>query len=355
MMPTTTHTEPLPPRAARMAAELEAWPRTTVTLAEIWTLYAAADPASATRASRRADLAETLTALAATGAISVSRTADRTATPPLPTRITLPAPQPTATARALARAVPWRPELAWAASAALTVGQVATLQTVNAWLRDRGRDDDIAPLRERSLEILGNEKRLDALLGTFLFAPGRLSLELLRTFRAHPPLPVRMLGSGPVLLVVENADTFDTLTRTLEVVPSGVGAVAWGAGAGFEASVLSVAELPQVRDVAYFGDVDGDGLRIPASAASLAAAAGLPAVRPAIGLYQLLLEVGVRSSGQPPVDAARAATLTRWLGDQAVASAAAQMLTSGHRLAQEAVTQRHLSRFDAWARDLHLQ
>jgi len=353
MMPTTTHSEPLPPRVARMAAELEAWPRTTVTLAEIWTLYAAADPASATRASRRTDLAETLTALAATGAISVSRTADRTATPPLPTRITLPAPQPTATARALARAVPWRPELAWAASAALTVGQVATLQTVNTWLRDRGRNDDIAPLRERSLEILGHEKRLDALLGTSLFAPGRLSLELLRTFRAHPPLPVRTLGSGPVLLVVENADTFDTLTRTLEAVPTGVGAVAWGAGAGFEASVLSVAELlPQVRDVAYFGDVDGDGLRIPASAASLAAAAGLPAVRPAIGLYQLLLEVGVRSSGQPAVDAARAATLTSWLGDQAVASAAAQVLTSGHRLAQEAVTRRQLSRIDAWARDL---
>lgn len=55
---------PVTPRAARLAAELEAWGRRTITLAELWPLFARADPASATRQTRRADLAASIAALA---------------------------------------------------------------------------------------------------------------------------------------------------------------------------------------------------------------------------------------------------------------------------------------------------
>jgi hypothetical protein len=111
--------------------------------------------------------------------------------------------------------------------------------------------------------VFGYEKRLDALLGTSLFGPGRLTLDLRRTFRTHRPLPVRRIGNGPVLLVVENGDTFDSLSRVLTSTPTKVGFIGWGAGAAFEASVLSIGELPEVREVAYVGDLDADGLRIP--------------------------------------------------------------------------------------------
>ncbi|WP_138733591.1 Wadjet anti-phage system protein JetD domain-containing protein [Modestobacter excelsi] len=337
----------LTPRAGRLAAALEEWPGRTVPLADVWALFAAADPASTASPTRRETLAATLTALAAAGVLTPSKTVDRTAMPPLPTRVTLPAAAPTESAAALARAVPWRPELAWAMSARLTVGQVSALQTINAWLRDRGRDDDVVPLRERSLELFGREKQLDRTLTTALFSPGRLTLGLLRTFRARPPLAARRVGDGPVLLVVENSDTFDTLSRALTVAPGEVGHIAWGAGAAFEASVVSTADLSGVRAVAYFGDVDADGLRIPASAAVVAVAEGLPAVRPAAGLYQLLLDAGTPQPGQPVVAPERAASLARWLEEEQRGSAVG-LLTGGARLPQETVTARRLAAYPGW-------
>ncbi|MEU4422942.1 Wadjet anti-phage system protein JetD domain-containing protein [Actinoplanes sp. NPDC024001] len=342
----------LTPRAARLAAELETWGRRTITLAELWTLYARADPASATRPTRRADLAAAVTALAAAGVVTASKTLDRTVAPPLPARLTLPPPTTSVSAAALARSVPWRPELAWAATARLTVGQVSLLQTVNTWLRDRGRDTDVIPVRERSLELFGYEKTLDTLRGTILFAAGRLTLTLLRTFRAHPPLPVRRVGDGSILLVVENADTFDTLRKTLNTTTHAVGHIAWGAGAAFEASVLSVGELPDVHDIAYFGDLDADGLRIPASAALTVASEHLPAVRPAHGLYRLLVEHGIPQPGQPPVDEQRAADLAGWLDDTAARPAQA-LLTGGSRIPQEAVSAKLLTSVTGdWLADL---
>ncbi|MCP3785276.1 DUF2220 domain-containing protein [Micromonospora sp. A3M-1-15] len=343
---------PLTPRATRLAAELEAWGRRTVTLDELWTLYARADPASATRVSRRTDLAAAVAALTAAGVLTPSKATDRTAAPPLPVRLTLPPPAASVSASQLARQVPWRPELAWAASARLTVGQVGLLQAVNGWLRDRGRGTDIVPTRERSLELFGYEKTLDAVLGTTLFGAGRLSLDLLRTFRAHPPLPVRTISDGHVLLVVENADTFDTLRRVLSSTAGhAVGQIAWGAGGAFEASVLSIAELTTVRDIAYFGDLDADGLRIPASAARTAAEERLPAVRPAHGLYHLLLSHGVPQSGQPSVDAKAVGPLVAWLGTEAAAPAEA-LLTAGMRIPQEALTGTVLDTDRTWLRDL---
>jgi hypothetical protein len=48
-----------------------------------------------------------------------------------------------------------------------------------------------------------------------LFGPGRLSLTLLRAYRSRPPLLAISVG-GPVLLVAESSDTFETLVRPLE-------------------------------------------------------------------------------------------------------------------------------------------
>lgn len=347
MNPSTSGNVMLSPRALRLAAALEEWPRRTLTLAELWEIFAIADAASAMRPSRRTDLAEALEALTAAGLINCSRTRDTSAVPALPTRLTLPAPQPSSTAAALAQTIAWRPELAWAASARLTLGQIGVLRSINDWLRDRGRDDDVSPLRERSLEVLGHEKRLDALHSTSLFAPGRLTLKLLRTFRAHPPLPTRRTGDGPVLLVVENADTFDTLTRVLTASPGEVGWVAWGAGAAFEASVASVLDMTEIRAIAYFGDLDADGLRIPAGAHRRAAQDGLPPVCPATGLYRLLLDIGVPQPGQGALAVGRAAELASWLPEP-LATRAASLLATGCRLAQEAVGTRALqARMDA--------
>jgi hypothetical protein len=228
----------------------------------------------------------------------------------------------------------------------LTSGQAETLRKVNVWLRD-ARPTAFVPLRERSLEIFGDEKQLERLLGTSLFEPGRLSLDLLSARRTRPPLPARRLGTGPAMLVVENSDTFDTLTRLLADRPGRIGWVAWGAGKAFEAAVVSVADLPEVSQILYYGDLDAPGLRIPAAAAETATSEGLPTIRPAVELYRTLLVHGKPQPGSELVDQQRAAVLASWLPADLQAPVIA-LLTSGQRIAQEATGLELLTHTERW-------
>jgi hypothetical protein len=328
----------LGPRAVRLAALLETTATRTVALSDVWTLWAAADPASAGRPERRTELARALEQLTAAGLVTPSKKRDVSAAPHLPARLTLPPPAPSPSANTLARTVVWRPELAWVLGARLTVGQVEHLRLINSWLRDRGRDDDFVPSRERSVEVLGHEKALDSLLTTSVFGPQRLTLSLLRTFRSHPPLPTVRVGDGPVLLVVENEDTFFSTRTVLAADPGPVSHVAWGAGAAFEASVRSCADLPGVERVRYFGDLDAAGLRIPRNAAETAAREGLPAVTPAHGLYRGLLTSSVRQAGQSPVSPDIAGALTRWMADPDLQEQCSILLQTGVRVPQEALS-----------------
>jgi hypothetical protein len=322
----------------RLAALLETVSTRSVTLPELWTLWAAADPGLAGHHDQRLLLAQTLEQLAEAGLARPSKKQDISARPHLPARVTLPPPTPSESAAALARTVAWRPELSWVLSARLTLGQVEQLRVINTWLRDRNRDDDVIPLRERSLEILGHEKALDALIGTTVFGSTRLTLDHLRTFRTHPPLPVTRVGRGPVLLVVENDNTFHSVSTVLRDEPGAVGYVAWGAGGAFEASVRSAADLPGIELVRYFGDIDAAGLRIPRNAADTAIRESLPPVTPAVELYRALLATTVRQHGQSLVPADSAGTLSSWLGEPDLVSMVCGLLIAGVRVPQEALS-----------------
>jgi Uncharacterized protein conserved in bacteria C-term(DUF2220) len=336
-------------RAFRLAAVLEDWPRRTVTIEELWGLWDQADPHSAASHERRSRLAAALTELTAAQLTRPSAAAADAGKPKLPRRITLPAAEPSQSAAEATRAVAWRPELAWVPSARLTVAQVEHLRRINVWLREHGHETDEIPLRERSLQVLGHEKTLDRLIRTGLFTPGRLDLALLRTFRTKPPLPVSQVGAGPVLLVVENDNTFHSLRTVLAESPGRVGLVAWGAGGAFEASVRSVPDLDQVTEIRYFGDIDADGLRIPRNAAAVAASEGLPSVRSADELYRRLIASDVRQPGQPPVEPDLALHLAGWLGAE-LSAPVRDLLTSGERIPQEALTLEALCGDTSWVR-----
>ena len=281
----------------------------------------------------------------------------RTRQPPLPRFVTVPAPDLPATG-AVARSgrqVVWHPALAWVPSARLTPAQLAAMILVDRWLHGSA-DPMVVPVRERSLEILGDEKAIDRMERTSLFSAGRLSLALLRCRRASPRFVWERVGPGDILLVVENSDTFDSLVGALRhpagerVGPHRVGLVGWGAGAGFEASVRSIVDLP-VAEVRYFGDLDEPGLRTPAAAAATARGVGLPRIGPASGLYDALLRLGRPQPGQTRVAAGAAASLSAWLAERH-RGASEELLRSGCRIAQEAVGAAYLYRQVDWLRDL---
>jgi hypothetical protein len=311
---------------------------------QLWQFLDDVDPATRTFAGRRRILAAALDELVTAGVIQLPgrQSYDRSEHPALPRFVVVPNLDATPPTH---RPTVWHPSLAWAAESPATPSHRLVLEKVNRWLFTH-RDTLVVPLRERSLEILGDEKALDRLQTTGLFGPGRLTLELLQARRVVPPIHTAVTGDGPILLVVENSDTFDSLVTVLGTNPGRIGLVGWGAGAAFEASVTSVGRL-SISELVYFGDLDAKGLQIPANADRLATALGLPSVQPAVGLYSALQQVGKPQPGQPRLGTSTIERLVDWL-DPRHRDWAAAVLASGTRVAQEAVGLAHLSRNRDW-------
>jgi hypothetical protein len=326
---------------------LTTWPRQRVQLVELWSLLDEVDPTSRMDVRRRRILSELIAELADAQVVELpaARSYDHTENPPLPRFLVI---QREAAGPRPRKPVVWHPALAWVPRADLTRSQEDIMEQVNQWLH-QSRDRLTVPSRERSLEVFGDEKALDRLVGTVLFGPERLTLELLRCQRVVPRLHCEFAGDGDVLLVVENSDTFNSLLTVLrDREDHRVGLVGWGAGTGFEASVLSIpfAGRP-ITEIRYFGDLDENGLRIPANASTVALIAGLRPVVSATGLYAALLQRGVRQQGQRRLPADAAVTLVSWL-DPSQRAAAAALLTEGTRMAQEAVGLSYLTSYDDW-------
>lgn len=338
-------------RARRLGEDLATWPRRRVQLGELWQLLDQAAPSTRLDGRRRQLLSDLINELAAVKVLELpsARSFDRSESPELPRFVVLRretgAPEP-------GKSVVWHPALAWVPRASLTRPQLSTIGMVNDWLHDN-RDQLIVPSRERSLEIFKNEKVLDRLVGSALFGPGRLTFELLRCRRVVPRLHCEPAGVGNILLVVENSDTFDSLLTVLrDRDDHRVSLVGWGAGAGFEASVLSVSQISkEMAEIRYFGDLDEKGLSIPSNAAVLAENAGLPPVRPAGALYGAMLRRAAPQRGQRKLAHATAVGLAEWLSPHHQADAV-QLLTAGERAAQEAVGLSYLSRSDDWLNEL---
>jgi hypothetical protein len=245
----------------------------------------------------------------------------------------------------------WEPRLSFLRTARLNI-PFEELRRLDAFLRNElSPGADVVPIKERSLHIFGDEKRLDALLGSALFRPDRL--ELLRDLRCEPVGEPLGWKRGPAsaadqpLLVVENAATWFSYCRWNK--ESGLfSAVVYGCGNRFVDGVRHLpdlfAELGGPRRIFYFGDLDPQGLRIPQEASARALHLGLPAVEPDLWSYRQLLAWGEGRSqpwdGEPPTDAP-----WEWLGE--LAEPARLLIASGQRLAQEHVGWHVLAPVDA--------
>ena len=233
--------------------------------------------------------------------------------------------------------VAWHAALSWAPAFLTTErprsGETALLRAMNAFLGRGGSTLDV-PLRERSLQLTGDEKALDVLSRGRLFTPGRLSLDLLAAYRTSPPLVRHPVGPGPVTLLVENWTTYHSLSRTLSE-DGEIGYLVYGAGNTLGSVLGALADEPPAA-MAYFGDLDARGLEIAVAGDRLAVELGLPALRPAAVLYRLLLDHGHRAPVDPVPTGERVRRAVSWL-PAAMRSPVRQVLEAGDRMAQEAV------------------
>lgn len=276
------------------ASALQASPKKRVPLADLKGLFFGANPHLANATNRDALLFQELADLAAQGALSLPAAAsyERFGNPPLPLFATLskPAPMP---AVDYSRE-PWLPVMGFWPE--LKSNQLPVALRINEWLRGHPGPLMQVPLKERSLEIFGDEKRLDALrTGQALFG-GRLQLKALGAFHVAPPVPYRTANSpGKPVLVVENHNTFWSFGEWNTRVKR-YSAVAYGAGNGFSGAAEGLAVALRETggtSVEYLGDLDPKGMRIPLDFNKAGAEFGL-SVAPAHDFYAWLIAHGTQ-------------------------------------------------------------
>ncbi len=264
----------------------------------VWRAFRSAHPVEATSGEARERLAARLIALAAEDRLVLPAPTgsgwDRSARPSLPEWVRLPAPPEPPVGLDLL-SVPWAPELGFVPSLR-RIDRPADLLALQRFFTTGGRTRPVVPMRERSVQLFGDEKRLERLVHTPLFGEGRLELASLRCFAMAPPLVYEdspLVSRGRPVLVVENHHTWWSFCRWNARVGE-YAAVVYGAGGAFgRDAVAFVAERCRALDAPhadYFGDLDRDGLVIPWRAAmSFAPAHGLR-ILPGVRWYQLLLD-----------------------------------------------------------------
>ena len=236
--------------------------------------------------------------------------------------------------------VQWASPLAFLTSESVTVASDDLLK-LNEFLLKEPRTQTVVPIKERSLALFGDEKRLDALVSTSLFRAGRLDwVRDLKCEIIGEPLAWKRgpaeAASGPVI-VIENAATWHSYCRW-NAERNLFSAVMYGCGNrfvdGFRFLPDIFRELGGLRRILYFGDLDPRGLEIPQEASVLAQSLGLPPVEPHLWSYRQLLKLGT-GQGQPYDGDAASPELFDWLGD--CAEPARQLFAANQRFAQEHV------------------
>lgn len=337
----------LAPERVRLFGErLQSVRGRTVREKRIWEAFAEVFPEEAQRPSRRRTLVAALGFLEAQGVVELpsprGRLWDRAIQPPVPTQVRLAqSNQPDAADTSWKRRL-WHPALAWVPLLPrVSAEHLEFLERVEQGLI-AGAFGKPVPLRTRSLQITGDEKRLGALLRSeVLFGVNRLTLEMLGCIDETVPMAWESVGEGGRVLILENASPFVLARGVLGNLPaSGYGLVAWGGGGQALRSIRHLTTIGRnIEGIDYIGDLDARGIEIASGVSHAAHAIGLPRPKPAPAAYQRMLDrireyghpVGLKAKGpgRPLKDAERA-----WLPED-VREAVVTMIECGRRIPEE--------------------
>lgn len=325
-----------------LVREIARAPSGRMALKDFQASYLHACPEDRNAPDLRRRIAEAAQLLSESGTVvlpSSAKSWDRLGSVPLPLHLRIP-PRP-GLPRAGRPSVSWVPLLSWA-SEVTDPRRLEMLTAVNAFLIGCGGHPVPVPEKERSLEIFGDEKRISSNLrdGKFL---GVVDLADIGAVRMHTPLPcvvppVSVSGALPILgaplLVVENEDSYHSLGRWNATSRRYAG-VAYASGNAFRKTAAGLDDLvvsTGAGEIHYLGDVDRDGLEIPAAVDAARRAAGMTSLLPATDFYRWLLRHG------SPLPGATSRPLSpdaiAWFSSELVAEVVT-VLEAGKRIPQE--------------------
>ena len=330
--------------------ELRALGKRRIGLPELRAAYYRAHPEALNAPDGRRLLLEALQALVGDGVAELPGQGwDRSGSPALPRTARL---RTVASPKGAPEPFAWLPALAFAGEERHPVRR-RDLQAINAFLLAM-RDRSLCPVptRERSLQVFGDEKRLDQLRkgGPSLFE-GRVSLDDLKCYPVAPPLPYETPEKrepGKMILVLENYHSFDSFRRWNRKTAL-YAAVAYGGGNAFRQGAGNLDDAMERIDAdggVYVGDLDPAGVQILIGVNTRRREEGRAALRPHRGLYRWLLAHGCRR----PLDAAPKAELVQRLGETFptdVVNALVELWSGRERVPQESFGLQQLGGSDA--------
>ena len=214
---------------------------------------------------------------------------------------------------------------------------LALLVQINSFLMRQDHFDYDVPLKERSLQICGDEKRLDGFrLGsnTHLFK-GLLSLNDIGAFHAEAPLAYEVYPDSTTQLglILENQDSYYSF-RVWNKKMQHYRAVIYGSGNAFSSSYRNLGALQAdhaVEQFEYLGDVDYSGFQIPDRVSSML---DKDVLVPANAWYQWLLKSGVRRTSK---DATPERALSAWIQDPELRAQILDLWSQGQWIPQESL------------------
>jgi len=280
-------------RLQRFQEGLRRGERRIVRDTEVWSAFTAAYSDLPSGPERRLWLLTALEELAERGEIQLpvrhGKQWDHSSEIVLPTAVSLVNTVADGSGRIEWRQFPWHPQLQWVLQLrTLAAIQVSFLMRVNEGLVE-GWFAQPECFKYRSLQLTGDEKRLETLRKGTLFGHGRLTLELLGCESEALPLATELLSSLPTMLVFENAAPF-MLARTLVAgsVHPRFGRLAYGAGKQVLKAVDYFSMIhPPITEILYIGDLDAEGVKI---AADLQRLSKTVVVKPALEFHDAMLK-----------------------------------------------------------------
>ena len=195
---------------------------------------------------------------------------------------------------------PWHPKLQWASSLERVDQSLGReLKVINTFLKnyDKWGSNNCIPIKERSLLLFKDEKRLDSLFKGQLFKKGRLTLEMLDCFRTWEPFTVEHFSSLNLhrTLIIENKDTYYSVFKICSELKhaSPYRHVIYGCGIKIYSTIFGIENLdPKISEIEYFGDIDPKGLEIPCITQKKLIEARFPQrILPALPLYRRAFEL----------------------------------------------------------------
>lgn len=326
--------------------QLRAFPGKRVPLLEVKRAFFAAHPEASSSPSRQADLLSALRALQACSALQLPAPGswEKVGSPPLPNWVRLVRAEPLQPSVDYTQ-IAWAPELGFWTE--LKPCALEAAKAINDFLLRRRTGLQSVPIKERSLEIFGDEKRLDALKSGETLFGGRLSLSVIGAFQVPPPIPYRMADApGMPVLVVENHNSYWSFCEWNQEARR-YSAVVYGAGEAFRstgAALEQVMREVRAQGALYLGDLDPKGVRIPHEFNG-AAQPCAPRVQPEMQWYRWLLAHGRRRQ-KPECARAEQAHALAWLGDEQ-GEALAALWREGLWIPQEALGYEQLTAFES--------